>query len=63
MKILHFSGKGYGFMSGISEFVVFINDEDDVEEQGAPGFELVSETEIDDMPGTFPMHTTLIPLR
>ena len=62
MNVLHFSGEGRGFMSGISEYVVVVDDDEiDVDEQCAPGFELVSNTElIIDLPASFPTNENLI---
>ena len=65
MKVLHFIGEGSGFMRGITEYVVVLDNPDEdydvTEEECAPGFELKSETEIDDLPSSFPFNTTLIP--
>ena len=60
MKILHFTGQGYGEMEGIDEYVVVIEDSGNVEEQRAPNFILESETEIEDLPSSFPFNFTLI---
>ena len=62
MKILHFTGKGEGFMSGITEYIV-ISDDDDIptEDWIAPGFELSSSTELlQELPCSLPLNTTLI---
>lgn len=62
MKILHFMGVGTGMMLGIIEYVVAADDEANTEEFEAPGFKLESETDIDDLPASFPVDTTLVPL-
>ncbi len=62
MKILHFAGKGKGFMSGITEYIV-ISDDDDipVEDWIASGFELSSSTKLlQALPSSLPLNTTLI---
>ena len=68
MNVLHFSGEGRGFMSGIKEYVIITDDEekDDealVQEWIAPGFTLSSNTEIDYLPLSLPLNTSLVPER
>lgn len=64
MKVLYFRGVGFGFMNGIKEYVVIVDDPDEpIEDHLAPGFELVSVTELsEDLPNNLPLNTTLIPL-
>lgn len=62
IKLLHFQGIGYGFMAGVTEYVV-IKDDDDEPDSGhcAPGFKLTSCTElIADLPDTLPFNESLI---
>jgi len=61
MKILHFMGEGKGMMSGISEYVIITENDEKNEQFKAPGFYLESETEIDDLPTSFPINQNLIP--
>lgn len=65
MRILHFTGKGYGFMEGVTEYVVLIEDDEDVDEQACPGFKLESNTlvksVITEMPTGLPMGSSLVP--
>jgi len=62
MKILHYTGKGYGFMDGITEYVILSDDSDgNDEDHGCPGFTLDSETEVGELPGTLPLDEILIP--
>ena len=62
IKLLHFQGKGYGFMQGVTEYVV-IKDDDAVpnKDHCAPGFKLTSCTElVADLPHTLPFNESLI---
>ena len=61
MRVLHFQGKGIGWMTGVTEYVT-ITEEDDVpaEDFCCPGFVLKSETEVD-LPHTLPLETSLVP--
>lgn len=61
MRVLHFTGKGQGWMEGIEEYVIVTDEDSSVEDDIAPGFELESETEIEDLPSSFPTEITLIP--
>ena len=66
MRILHFVGKGKGWMEGIEEYVIITEDEREVSSVDGfkcPGFVLESETDIEDLPNTLPFETTLIPHR
>ena len=60
MKVLHFTGKGYGEMDGVTEYIVIIEIDEDEDGQCAPGFELYSSTEVD-LPSSLPLNTTLVP--
>jgi len=58
--LLHFRGEGYAAMAGVREYVYVLEEEDEEAEDPAPGFELVSKTEIADLPSSFPMETLLV---
>lgn len=62
MRILHFVGEGKGFMARVKEYII-ITDEDEspIEDWVAPGFKLDSETEVEDLPTSLPLNTTLAP--
>ena len=64
MRILHFTGEGQGWMKGIEEYVIITDEEEEdspIEDSRAPGFALESQTEIEELPCSFPVNTTLIP--
>lgn len=64
MRVLHFVGKGRGFMEGVEEYVIISDEEEKdspVEDDRAPGFALESQTEIEELPCSFPLNTILIP--
>jgi len=61
MKILHFIGEGKGVMSGIREYIVISDGQEEDEAHTAPGFKLESVTISRDLPTTLPINTTLIP--
>ena len=66
MRVLHFMGKGKGWMEGIEEYVIVTDEtvvDSPIEDEIAPGFKLESETEIEDLPSSFPTETTLIPFK
>ena len=63
--LLHFRGTGYGYMSGVSEYVQIEDVEDEAEleteDKTAPGFVLVSVTDIGDTPDSLPTDSLLVP--
>lgn len=64
MRILHFTGEGKGFMLGITEYVIVTDEteeESPVEDWRSLGFALESQTEIEELPSSFPLNTTLVP--
>lgn len=68
MIILHFTGKGYGLMNGVSEIVYLYESEDDlpdnIKELGAPGFRFYkkydTDTDSDVDFATLPMEQPLL---
>lgn len=64
MRVLHFTGEGKGWMKGIEEYVIVTDEtvlDSPIEDEIAPGFKLESETEIEDLPHSFPTETMLVP--
>lgn len=69
MWMLHFEGEGYAFMGGVHEYLVLTEAEGgelDKAKEPAPGFQLVSCTEIEtvdcsDFPASLPTDKTLVP--
>ena len=68
MRILHFSENGVEekgiWMKGVEEYVIVTDEEEEdssVENDRAPGFALESQTEIEELPSSFPVNTMLIP--
>ena len=49
MRLLYFRGEGHGFMSGVKEYIVLLEDDDDTPaiDHAAPGFILDGVWDID----------------
>jgi len=59
-------GGATGWMKGIEEYVIITDESEEerpVEDDRAPDFALESQIEIEDLPLSFPVNTTLIPHR
>jgi len=70
MRILHFAlneGEERGiWMKGVEEYVIITDESEEdrpIEDDRARGFALESQTEIEELPCSFPVNTTLIPHR
>lgn len=67
MIALHFTGEGKGFYAGVKEYVIIADSQEEADEKKhpdwiPPGFKLRSETDTDrdELPGTFPINTILV---
>lgn len=70
MRVLHFlcnkEGGATGWMKGVEEYIIITDESEEdrpIEDDRAPDFALESQTEIEELPCSFPVNTELIPHR